>query len=128
MRLLKTSIARVRYGELPPGTVDRFRGSYSESYNSGTALGAAMHWRLLEPPRGVGPNISKHKKLPDAEKTALHMSSSGAASGSRGQFSGSRFREPPPRERCQEPPHIGGSKRRPLGAWSCFWKPFLVTI
>ena len=68
VRLLITSIAQVRYGKPPPDTVDHPRGSYPGSYNSGTALGAATHWRLQEPPRRVGPNKSKHKKPPKTLK------------------------------------------------------------
>ena len=85
--------------------------------------------QLWEPPRTGGswshpwesdqayPTIRATK---DAEKTALHMSGSGATSWSQEPFSGSHFQEPPPRRCHREPPQIGGSRCRLLGAWSRF--------
>ena len=51
----------MRFWEPPLGTVDLPQWSYSGSHNSGTALGAATSWWLLELPHGVGPSISNHK-------------------------------------------------------------------
>ena len=44
-------------------------------------------------------HIQTQEATKDAKKKALHMSGSRAASGSPEPFSGSCFREPPPRER-----------------------------
>ena len=72
MQLLKTSISRARYWELPPGTVDRLWGSYFGSYNSGSRQALAASGAALG-------SWTKHIQTQDAKKTVLNMSGSGTA-------------------------------------------------
>ena len=108
-QLLKTSIALVRYWELPPGTVGPLRGSYSGTYNSGSR-------HPLAAPRAAPGSQTKHIQTQEPpkkpKKMTLHMSSSGAASPGAPSGATTHWR----------------LQVLPLGAWSRFWKPFLMTI